>query len=204
MGPPSHPTSLRIVVADDEPLVRRNFCETLAELGYDVTAAGDGLELVEACSSQLPDLIVADIRMPRLDGIDAAVQIARDRPLPVVLVSGYCDEELIRRAEDSGAMAYLVKPVDKAQLATGVRLAYRRFQDLARLRAELADLRQTLEDRKIIEKAKGLLMRQTGLSEEDALRRMQRTACDTNRKLVAIARDILDSWPLIQPPSPGD
>jgi len=183
---------LRIVVADDEPDMRDYFRRILPRLGHVVVAAAEnGRELVEQCRTHQPDLVVTDIKMPDMDGIDAAVAIYRDRPIPVILVSAYHDAELIRRAEADHIMGYLVKPIKQPDLEPVIALAMRRFEQFQALRREAADLRQALEDRKIIERAKGILMKKVDLDEQDAFRRLQKLASEKNLKLVELARMIV-------------
>jgi response regulator NasT len=183
---------LRIAVADDEPDMQEYFRPILPGLGHEVVAvAGTGLELVEACRVQKPDLVITDIKMPDMDGIEAAARIYREAAVPVILVSAYHDAEFIRRAEADHILAYLVKPIKQADLEPAIALAFRRFEQFQALRKEAADLKQALEDRKSIEKAKGILMKKTGLDEADAFRRLQKLASDRNKKLVEIAQMIL-------------
>jgi response regulator NasT len=184
--------SLRIAVADDEPDMQDYFRDALPRLGHAVIAvAGTGRELVEACRDSHPDLVIIDIKMPDMDGIDAATELYREHPVPVILVSAYHDDGFIRRAEADHILAYLVKPIKQADLVPAIALAIRRFEQFETLRKEAADLRQALENRKIIEKAKGLLMKKAGLDENDAFRRLQKLASDRNRKLVEIAQILL-------------
>jgi response regulator NasT len=184
--------SLRIVVADDELDMRDYFQKSLARLGHHVVGvAQNGRQLVEECQAKKPDLVITDIKMPELDGIDAAVEIYRDRPVPVILVSAYHDTKLIERAEVDHILGYLVKPIKQADLEPVIGLAMRRFEQFEALRREAANLRQALEDRKLIERAKGMLMRRAALDEHAAFRRMQKVASEKNRKLVEIAQMIL-------------
>ena len=184
--------SLRIAVADDELDMRDYFETILPLLGHSVVVvAQDGQELVKKCRQNHPDLVITDIKMPDMDGIDAAAQIYRDAPIPVILVSAYHDPEFIRRAEADHIMAYLVKPIKQADLEPVIAIAIRRFEQFQALRKEAADMKQALEDRKVIERAKGLLMKKAGLDEADAFRRLQKLASDKNRKLVEIAHMIL-------------
>jgi response regulator NasT len=184
--------SLRIAVADDEPRMREYFARILPRLGHEVVAAAStGRELVERCLQLHPDLIVTDINMPDLDGIDAANELYRHEPVPVILVSAHHDPELIRRAEADHILAYLIKPIKQADLEPAITIAMRRFEQFSALRQEADNLRQALEDRKVIERAKGILMKKARLSEQDAFRRMQKLASDRNRKLVDIAQMIL-------------
>ncbi|MBV8075451.1 MAG: response regulator [Planctomycetaceae bacterium] len=184
--------SLRIAVADDELDMRDYFQQILPILGHEVVAvAQDGCELVEQCRELKPDLVITDIKMPDMDGIDAATQIYRNGPIPVILVSAYHDPEFIRRAEANHILAYLVKPIKQADLEPVIAIAMRRFEQFQDLRKEAADLKQALEDRKVIEKAKGLLMKKASLDEHDAFRRLQRLASDKNKKLIEVAQMIL-------------
>lgn len=183
---------LRIAVADDEADMRDWFERILPTLGHQViSVAENGKELVEHCRSLKPDMVITDIKMPDMDGIDASQAICAERPLPVILVSAYHDPELIRRAEANHVLAYLVKPIGKAALEPAIGLAMRRFEELQALRKEAADLRQTLADRRIIEQAKGVLMKVTGVDERAAFRRLQELAADKNQKLVVAAQSVL-------------
>jgi len=192
--------SLRIAVADDEPDMRDYFQKSLTRLGHQVVAvAADGRELVEKCRAAAPDLVITDIKMPDLDGIDAAAQLYRERPVSVILVSAYHDPSLIERAEVDHILAYLVKPIKQADLAPAIGVAMRRFEQFEELRREAADLRQALEDRKVIERAKGVLMKRANLDEQDAFRRLQKLASEKSRKLVDIAQMVLVAEEAIRP-----
>jgi len=183
--------SLRIAIADDEADMRDYFRSILPHLGHKVVAAAtNGRELVEQCRALHPDLVITDIKMPDMDGIEAAVQIYREAPVPVILVSAYHDPALIARAEADHILGYLVKPIKQPDLEPVIALA---------LRQEASDLRQALEDRKIIERAKGILMKKARLDEQDAFRRLQKLASDKNLKLVEIARIILTAEEALQP-----
>lgn len=183
---------LRIAVADDEPDMQEYFQTILPSLGHEVVSvSGNGRDLVEACRLHKPDLAITDIKMPDMDGIEAAIQIYKHHPLPVILVSAHHDPEFIRRAEADHILAYLVKPIKQSDLEPAISLAVRRFEQFEALRKETLDLKHALEDRKTIEKAKGLLMKKTGLDENEAFRRLQRLASDRNKKLVEIAQMIL-------------
>jgi AmiR/NasT family two-component response regulator len=193
--------SLRIAVADDELDMRDYFQKILPIHGHQVVAvAQTGRELVELCASTHPDLVITDIKMPDKDGIDAAAQIYRKAAIPVILVSAYHDPEFIRRAEADHIMAYLVKPIKQADLEPAIGIAMRRFEQFQAFRKETSDLKQALEDRKVIEKAKGVLMKKAGLDEHDAFRRLQRLASDKNRKLIEIAQIILTAEEALEPP----
>ena len=191
---------LRIAVADDELDMRDYFQTILPCFGHTVVAAAStGRELVDQCRETRPDLVITDIKMPDMDGIDAARQIYRDFPIPVILVSGYHDQELVERAEEDHVLAFLVKPIKQADLEPAIAIAIRRFAQFQALRQEAVDLRQALEDRKLIEKAKGLLMKRAGMDENEAFRRLQRLASERNRKLVEIATMILTAEEAFQP-----
>jgi two-component system, response regulator PdtaR len=185
-------TSLRIAVADDEPDMRDYFKKCLPRLGHQVVVvAQNGRELLDQVRAVRPDLVITDIKMPDMDGIDAAVQIYRDRPIPVILVSAFHDPELIERAGADHILGYLVKPIKQADLEPIIGLAMRRFAQFEALRRETADLRQALEDRKVIERAKGILMKRAALDEQEAFRRLQKLASEKSRKLIDIAQMIL-------------
>ena len=186
------PLPLRIVTADDEPRMRSYMCQSLEHLGHQVVAsASSGRELIEKCRNHQPDLIISDIKMPDMDGIEAAAQIYRSDTIPVILVSAFHDVELIERASRNHILAYLVKPVKDTDLAPAIAVAMQRFNEFRELRQEAADARQALDDRKVIERAKGILMKRTGLSEPDAFRRLQKLACSKSRKLVDIAQSVV-------------
>jgi response regulator NasT len=148
------------------------------------------------------DLIITDIKMPDLDGIEAARQIGREGPVPVILVSAYHDAELIRRAEEEHILAYLIKPIKTADLEPAIAIAMRRFHQFQELRRQAADLAQALADRKIIERAKGILMKAAGLDEAAAFRRLQKLASDNNKKLVEVAHMIVLTEEATRPEKP--
>ncbi len=183
---------LRIVVADDELDMRDYLQAILPCFGHVVVAvASTGASWSRNACAERPDLVITDIKMPDIDGIDAACQIYKDFPIPVILVSAYHDSDLVQRAEENHILAFLVKPIKQADLEPAIAIATRRFEQFQALRQEAADLRQALEDRKAIEKAKGLLMKRVGLDENEAFRRLQRLASERNRKLVEVAAMIL-------------
>jgi two-component system, response regulator PdtaR len=186
--------SLRIAAADNERDTRQFFEEVLPHLGHQVVAlAGSGRELVERCRATSPDLIITDIRMPDMDGIEAAVTINREREVPVILVSAHQDPELLSRASDGQVMAYLSKPVKPPDLAAAILLAMTRFELVQAARSEAANLRQALNERKVIERAKGTVMRRLGLDEVESFRRMRKVSSDRNLKLVQISELVLSS-----------
>jgi response regulator NasT len=193
---------LRIAVADDEPDMRDYYRKILPRLGHQVVAvAANGRELVELCRASLPDVVITDIKMPELDGIDAAAALYAERPVPVILVSAYSDPQLVERAEGDHVMGYLVKPIKQADLGPTIAVAVRRFAEFQALRAEAADLRQALANRKVIERARELLMKRSSLDEPEAFRQMQTLAAEQGRKLVEVAEQILGADEA-GPPSP--
>ncbi len=183
---------LRIAVADDEPVMHTYLTETLTTLGHEVvSAATTGQQLVEQCRAHRPDLVISDIKRPGLDGLDAAAQIWSDEPVPIVVISAYHEPALIERAGHSHVMAYLVKPIKQGDLAPAIAIATRRFEEFKSLQRETDNLRQALEDRKVIERAKGIIMKRAGLDEADAFRRLQSMASEKSRELVDIAAIIV-------------
>lgn len=184
--------SLRIAVADDEPRIRDFLWKCLENLGHHVVAgARTGRELVDHCRDLKPDLVISDVKMPDMDGIDAADEIYRSDAIPVILISAFHDDELIQRASTRHVLAYLVKPVTEADLGPAITVAMQRFREFEEARSEAANLKQALEDRKTIEKAKGIVMQRTGVSEPDAFRRLQKLASSKSQKLVEVARMIV-------------
>lgn len=191
--------SLSIVIADDEPRMREFFRKALERLGHRVVAeAGTGKELIEFCRSLRPELVITDIQMPDMDGIEAASEIAREQAIPVILVSAFHDDEYIERARQNHILAYLIKPITDTDLQPAIAIAMDRFQEFQMLRRETNDLKQALEDRKLIERAKGILMKRTGLDEPEAFRRLQKTATSKSMKLVEIARTIVTAEDAMQ------
>ena len=185
-------TPLRVAVADDDQDLRRYLGELLPRLGCQVVAsAAGGAELLPRMAEARPELLITDIRMPGMDGIELARAANRELPLPVILLSAHSDTELIARAEADYIMSYLVKPVGEKDLKAAIPLAMQRFRHFQALAAEAATLRQALEDRKLIERAKGTLMRRLRVDEEDAFRRLRLLASSQNRKLVEIGRDVI-------------
>ena len=185
-----------VVVAEDEVLIRMDLAEMLGEEGYHVVGqAGDGATAVDLAERLRPDLVILDVKMPVLDGIAAAEQIAGQRIAPVVILTAFSQRELVERARDAGAMAYLVKPFTKEQLVPAVELAMSRFNELAALEAEVADLTDRLETRKAVERAKSLLMGQLSLSEPEAFRWIQKTAMDLRLSMRQVADGVVEHGP---------
>lgn len=189
---------LRVLVAEDDALTSLNIREQLESLGHQtVGEARTGREAVEMAASARPDAVVMDIKMPEMDGIDAAREIRARHPCPIVLLTAYDEPELVERAADAGAFAYLMKPADARDLEPTLRLARSRFQEFQTLCSEIDDLQEALRVRKLIERAKGILMQRHGLSEAEAFRRMQKRARDTNRKLGEVAEAVIAAEQLL-------
>lgn len=182
---------MRIAFADDDAQTRDYFVEALARLGHEAVAVSTGRQLVELCRASAPDLIITDVIMPDTTGIEAACELSKHREVPVILVTGRDPVELLGQDVVDHVMAYLIKPVSEAQLAVAIPLAVRRFDHYMAVREEAASLRQALEDRKVVERAKGALMRRLGVDEEGAYRRLRERASATNRKVVEAAREAL-------------
>jgi response regulator NasT len=187
--------SLRVVVAEDEALIRLDLVEMLTEAGYAVVGqAGDGEKAIEITEKEKPDLVVMDVKMPKLDGISAAERIANQRLAPVVILTAFSQRDLVERARDAGAMAYLTKPFTIQDLMPAIELAVSRFQEIKQLDAEISDLQDQLKARKLIEKAKGLLMKNLKISEPEAFKWMQKTAMDKRRSMTDIAQLVMDEY----------
>jgi response regulator NasT len=193
-NPVSDPTTARrVVIAEDEALIRMDLAEMLAEEGYDVVAAvEDGEQAVVRTEQLRPDLVILDVKMPRLDGIAAAQRIASQRIAPVVMLTAFSQRDLVESARDAGAMAYLVKPFGKSDLLPAIEMAVSRFAEVQQLEAEVADLTERLETRKVVDRAKGVLQEQLGLSEPDAFRWIQKTAMDLRLSMREVADGVVE------------
>ena len=193
---PRDPAARRVVIAEDEALIRMDLAEMLVEEGYDVVGqAEDGLRAVELALELRPDLVILDVRMPRLDGIAAAEQIAGQRIAPVVILTAFSQRDLVERARDAGAMAYLVKPFDKSDLVPAIEMAVSRFGELRQLESEVADLGERLETRKLVDRAKGVLQASLGLSEPESFRWIQKTAMDLRLSMRQVAQGVVEHGP---------
>ena len=189
-------TGRRVVIAEDEALIRLDLKEMLEEEGYVVVAeASDGEQAVALAEQHRPDLVVLDVKMPRLDGISAAERIAAARLAPVVILTAFSQRELVERARDAGAMAYLVKPFTQADLVPAIEMAVSRFGELSMLEAEVADLTERLETRKAVERAKSMLMEQLSISEPEAFRWIQKTAMDLRLSMRQVADGVVEHGP---------
>lgn len=186
--------SLRIIVADDEPDMLDFYQTMLTGEGHDVIATADnGMQLVSLALQHEPDLIITDIRMPVKDGLSAVREITFQKPLAAIVVSAHTDDEYIEQAKQDCILAYLVKPIRAADLSPAIALARQRFREFRALQQQADSLRQTLEDRKIIERAKGIVMDSCGLSEKEAFLRLRKLSNDRNEKLVNIAQTIVSA-----------
>jgi response regulator NasT len=182
----------RVVVAEDEGLIRLDLVEMLREEGYDVVGeATDGQQAIELAEKHKPDLVILDIKMPVLDGITAAERIADARIAPVVILTAFSQRELVERARDAGAMAYLVKPFTKADLIPAIEIAVSRYAEVSALEIEVDDLTERLETRKLVERAKGLLQTDHGMTEPAAFRWIQKTSMDKRLSMRAVADAVI-------------
>ncbi len=186
---------LRVVVAEDEALIRLDLVEMLTESGYEVVGqAGDGEAAIELTEREKPDLVVMDVKMPKLDGISAAERIAKQRISPVIILTAFSQRDLVERARDAGAMAYLTKPFTIEDLMPAIELAVSRFQEIKQLDTEINDLQSQLKARKIIERAKGLLIDNLKLTEPQAFKWMQKTAMDKRKTMVEVANLVISEY----------
>ncbi len=200
------PTSAprRVVIAEDEALIRMDLAEMLGEEGYDVVGqAGDGQRAIELAQELRPDLVILDVKMPVLDGIAAAEQIAAQRIAPVVILTAFSQRDLVERARDAGAMAYLVKPFQRSDLVPAIEMAISRFAEVSLLEQEVTDLKESLATRKAVDRAKGVLQAQLGLSEQDAFRWIQKTAMDLRLSMGEVAEGVVTHGPAGRSPEQG-
>jgi two-component system, response regulator PdtaR len=189
----SSPLQRRVLIAEDESLIRLDLKEMLQEEGYEVVGeAGDGETAVRLSEELKPNLVVLDVKMPVLDGISAAERIARARIAPVLILTAFSQRELVDRAREAGAMAYLVKPFSKGDLVPAIEMAVARYEELAALESEVADLTERLETRKLVDRAKGILQTKFGLSEPDAFRWIQKAAMDKRTSMREVARVVIE------------
>ena len=184
---------IRVVIAEDEAIIRLDLKETLEEEGYEVVGeTGRGDEAVELVKSHQPDLAILDVKMPGMDGLTAAGQITADKQAAVLILTAFSQRDLIEKARDAGALAYLVKPFQKSELIPAVEVALGRFQEMKALTDENLSLADQLETRKVVDRAKGKLMDNHDMSEADAFRFLQKTAMDTRSTLKQVAQDVVD------------
>jgi response regulator NasT len=180
------------LIADDESLIRLDLREMLVELGYDIVGeAGDGRSALDLARKLRPDLVIMDIRMPGVDGISAAEELTRERIAPVVLLTAYSDQGLVERAKDAGVVGYVVKPFRQTELMPVIELSLTRFEEFRSLEREVGDLKEALETRKLVERAKGVLMEVHGLREAEAFHRIRKTSMDTRKSMKEVAEAVL-------------
>lgn len=192
------PEPLRVLIAEDDTVIAMDLREALESLGHRVIGeASTGVEALRLARELKPDLLLLDIKMPELDGIEVAARILAEYPLAVIMLTAYTDEVLIQRAEKAGALAYLVKPIQEEALKPAIRVAMARFKELQTLRAEVSNLKEALEARKLIERAKGILMEKLGISEAEAMKRLQTQSRNHRKKLVEVAKAILMAQDLL-------
>nr|WP_220794405.1 response regulator [Nocardioides pelophilus] len=186
------PAPRTVVIAEDETLIRMDLAEMLVEEGYDVVGqAGDGAKAVELAEELKPDLVILDVKMPVLDGIAAAEAIAGKRIAPVVMLTAFSQRDLVERARVAGAMSYLVKPFTQSDLVPAIEMAVSRFAEITQLEEEVTDLKERLETRKAIDRAKGILQEQLSLTEPEAFRWIQKTAMDLRMSMRQVADGVV-------------
>ncbi|MBX3053448.1 MAG: response regulator [Caldilineaceae bacterium] len=182
----------RIIIADDESLIRIDLREMLTNLGYLVVGdVGDGRSAVNLAKELRPDIVIMDIKMPDMDGIEAARILTEERIAPVLLLSAYSQQELVTKAREAGVAGYLVKPFRESDLTPAIEVALSRFTEFRTLEREVGDLRETLETRKIVERAKGILMDSQGLNEAEAFRRIQKMSMNNRKPMRTVAEAII-------------
>ena len=187
------PSARRVLVAEDEALIRLDLVELLTEEGMIVVGqAANGEEAVEMARELRPDVVVMDVKMPKLDGISAAEIIAKERIAPVVILTAFSQRELVERASEAGAMAYVVKPFDASDVVPAIEIAAARFAQIIAVEAEVSDLQERLASRKAVDQAKGLLQESLGLSEAEAFRWIQKTAMDLRKSMREVAEGVVD------------
>ncbi|WP_420033116.1 ANTAR domain-containing response regulator [Streptomyces sp. cg28] len=187
------PLTTRVVIAEDEALIRLDLKEMLEEEGYTVVGeAGDGEQAVELAREHKPDLVILDVKMPKMDGISAAEKIAGESIAPVLMLTAFSQRDLVERARDAGAMAYLVKPFSKSDVVPAIEMAVSRFTELKTLEKEVADLTQRLETRKLVDRAKSVLQTEYGLTEPAAFRWIQKTSMDRRLSMQQVAEAVIE------------
>ncbi len=187
--------AIRVLIAEDETIIRLDLKELLERAGLEVCAeARDGEEAVELARTEQPDLAVLDVKMPRLDGIEAARKILDERPIPIVMLTAYGQDELVSRAIEAGVFGYLVKPFRESDLLPAIQTARARHEELLALREEADSLAEALAARKAIERAKGLLMEKEGLSEQDAFERLRKASQVSGRPLKVVAEAVVATF----------
>lgn len=184
--------STRVIIADDESLIRMDLREMLTNLGYLVIGeVADGRSAVNQARELRPDVVIMDIKMADMDGIEAAKILTEERVAPVVLLSAYSQRELVERARGAGVVAYLVKPYREEDLTPAIEVALARFREFQELEKQVADLQQALETRKLVDRAKGILMDKQGLTEAEAFRKIQKMSMDNRKAMKEVAEAII-------------
>jgi AmiR/NasT family two-component response regulator len=183
---------MRLVIADDESIIRMNLKETLVGLGYLIVGeAGDGVSVINLARELRPDLVVMDIKMPKLDGIQAAKVLTEERIAPVLLLTAYSDRELVDRAREAGVVSYIVKPFRDAELLPAIEIAQARYTEFREMDKQIDDLKETLETRKLVDRAKGVLMDTQGMKEQEAFRKIQQLSMNSRKSMREVAQAIL-------------
>lgn len=189
----------RVIIADDESVIRMDLREALTNLGYLVVGeAADGRSAVNQARELRPDVVIMDIKMPDMDGIEAAKILTEERIAPVVLLSAYSQRDLVQRAREAGVVAYLVKPYREEELSPAIEVALARFTEFQDLHRQVSDLKEALETRKLVDRAKGLLMDKQGLSEAEAFRRIQKMSMDNRKPMKEVAQAIILAHQVVQ------
>ena len=192
---PADAPPLRVLIAEDETIIRLDLRDVLERAGHEVCAeARDGEEAVALAQSEQPELAILDVKMPRLDGIEAARRILADRPIPIVMLTAYGQEELVARAVEAGVFGYLVKPFRETDLLPAIQTARARHAELEAMRDEAESLAEALATRKVVERAKGILMEREGLSENDAFIRLRRASQSSGRPLRVVAEAVIATF----------
>lgn len=189
--------TIRVLIAEDEPIVRMDIKELLESQGYEVVGeAADGQTAIELARKLKPDVIIMDIRMPNLDGIEAAKILTQEDIAPIIFLTAYSDKELVEKAKEVGVIAYIVKPFKESDLFPAIEIAIARFKEFQLLRKEVANLKDALETRKLVDRAKGLLMDREGLKEHEAFRLIQKASMDKRKPMKEIAQAIILAYEL--------
>lgn len=190
--------SMRVLIAEDDCAVASGLRQQVESLGHVALGiARTGAQAVKLSRELRPDAVIMDIKMPELDGLEATAAVLERSPTAVIILSGHLERELTERATEAGAMAYLVKPVEAAELEAALQVARRRFEETQELRDQVLSLREALRVRKIVERAKGIIMQRLGIGEAEAYRRLQKRARDQNRKLGDVAQSIVEAEQMI-------
>ncbi len=194
----------RVVIADDESIIRMDLREMLGGLGYQVVGeAADGQTVLELARTLRPDLVIMDIKMPELDGITAAEMLTEEKIAPILLLTAFSEHELIQRATQAGVSYYLVKPFREAELLPAIEIALARYREFVALQHEVTDLKDALETRKVVERAKGILMETQGLKESEAFHRIRKASMDSRKSMRQVAEAILLTYEMNVGTSPS-